>query len=207
MVAEQVSSTLNCLCGTLEVMSNLRCIASCWRLIVSVMLYVGYVYAGFFAMACLAYNAFVEANERIGLIFIVVAIPFLLLGIVVVTLLEWIWKSWMPAQQQQDPTIYHHHQPMMIRVLMPLLVWGMCFYVSTYVLWWLAGHNDDNNINLVVMWILLATLVPIMDLFNSRRVRQAIPWPNFWGCCGRNDGSTADGGESDDQQAESLVVV
>ena len=209
MVAEQVSSAVSCLCGVLDAISSLHCIAKCWRLVVSLILYLGYVYAAFVAMAFLAYNAFTEKNTPIRFVTVAVAALFLLLGIVIVTLLEWIWKPyWLPAHQQQgDLGIPYYQQQPVIRLLLSLMVWGVCFYVSTYILWWLGEHNSDNNISVAIMWILLFTLVPTMDLLNSRLVYRAIPWPHCWKCCRiRSDADdSADSAESDGQMAESLV--
>jgi len=208
MVAEQFSSAVGCLCGVLDVISSLHCIANCWRLVVSLILYLGYVYAAFVAMAFLAYNAFTETNTPLRFVAVAVAAIFLLLGIGIVSLLEWIWKPWLPARQQQgDSEIpYYQQQQPVIRLLLSLVVWGVCFYVSTYILWWLGEHNSNNNISVAIMWILLFTMVPTMDLFNSRQVYRAIPWPNCSECCRiRSDADAADSAESDGQLAESLV--
>lgn len=162
-------------------------IGGCWsimavaiRLLASAFLYLLYVYAAFIAMAYLAYNKFVE-HDAIRAVTILVAVLFFAFGVLVVSIFAWIWKWNYPRRQQDDQEpdldsssicLRRGHHILLLRFLVAVFIWFVCFVVSTYILWWLGEHNNDNDVSVAIMWVFLFTAVPVLHLFISWKVRE-----------------------------------
>lgn len=177
------------------------------RLIISLILYLLYVYADFIAMAYWAYNAFYVPKEPMHLITVVVAIMFLCYGVLTAFVLEWIWKHQLPLQEPSY-LAYWNDKPAAMRLIATIVLWFVCFNLTTYVLFWLGSGNDDTNVYAVLMFILLFTGVPTIDLYMSWHVKLA-----FWSVCRQVTTSRGaasreeDNTELSQQQRERLLIV
>lgn len=179
------------------------------RLLISVVLYLLYVWADFTAMAYLAYNEYYvpRPHEPAHGITLVVAILFLGYNVLTILVLEWIWNHYLSLQDyvySLNQFSWYNAQRPAIRLMATILLWFASFALTTYMLWQISELGETNDAFVVIMFILLFTLVPMVDLFMSWLVRRALGEV----CChqtrlSRQEGTT----ELSQQQAQGLLVV